>query len=267
MALPPPAPDATCLVTGASSGIGADIARELAARGHGVTLVARREDRLRDLADELAKLGVRTEVVACDVSDPESRTAMAAEVERRGLTVEVLVNNAGFGSAGHFTELDQEREVELVRTNVEAVVALCGVYAPQMAERGRGAILNVASTAGFQPLPIQATYAASKAFVVSFTEALHAELEKAVVGVTVLCPGPVQTEFIEVAGMSEHVSSLPKVFWTTAEQVAAAAVKGMEKGKRVVIPGGLNRAGAVGGHLAPRSMLLPLARRMHPSGR
>ena len=207
------------------------------------------------------------EVVACDVADPASREAMVATLGARGLDVEVLVNNAGFGTAGHFVELEPERETELVRTNVEAVVALCHEYAPRMAERGRGAILNVASTAAFQPLPIQATYAASKAFVLSFTEALHEELGAHGISVTALCPGPVETEFMEVAGMTESVSSTPRFVWATAEQVAKAGVKGLEKGKRVVVPGGLNRAGAIGGHIAPRSLLLPLARRLHPSGR
>jgi short-subunit dehydrogenase len=207
------------------------------------------------------------EVVACDVADPAARAAMVAALGERGLDVEVLVNNAGFGTAGHFVELESERETELVRTNVEAVVALCHEYAPRMAERGRGAILNVASTAAFQPLPIQATYAASKAFVLSFTEALHEELGAHGISVTALCPGPVETEFMAVAGMTESVSSTPKFVWATAEQVAKAGVKGLEKGKRVVVPGGLNRAGAIGGHIAPRSLLLPLARRLHPSGR
>ena len=244
------------------------MARELAARGHGVTLAARREDRLRELADELSALGVRVETVATDVADAGSRDALVAALEERGLTVEVLVNNAGFGTAGQFTELDQEREVELVQTNVEPVVAFCGVYAPRMAERGRGAILNVASMAAFQPLPIQATYAASKAFVLSFSEALHAELGPRGVTVTALCPGPVETEFVEVAGMTDDVSGSPKVVWAGSREVAQAGVKGLEKGKRVVVPGGpLNRLGALGGHLAPRSILLPLARRAHPSRR
>ena len=267
MAIPPPDPSSTCLVTGASSGIGADIARELAGRGYGVTLAARREDRLRELAGELEGFGVRVEVAPCDVADEASRGAMVASIAARGLTVDVLVNNAGFGSAGHFVELDHDREVQLVRTNVEAVVALCGVYAPQMADRGRGAILNVASTAAFQPLPIQATYAASKAFVLSFSDSLHEELGAHGVSVTALCPGPVDTEFVDVAGMSEHVSSMPKAFFASSPKVAAAGVKGMEKGKRVVVPGGLNRAGAIGGQLAPRSLLLPFVRRAHPSGR
>src|SRR3954468_17215655 len=135
MALPPPAEGSTCLVTGASSGIGAEIARELARRGHGVTLMARREKRLRELA---AELHVRAEVVACDVSDEAARARAVREIEERGLTAEVLVNNAGFGSAGRFQDIEKDNAISMVRTNVEAVVDLCGTYVREMIGRGRG---------------------------------------------------------------------------------------------------------------------------------
>ena len=190
MALPPADPGTTCLITGASSGIGAEIARGLAARGLGVTLVARREDRLLELAEELSAVhGIEAEVVTADVSSERSRNRLFNEVEQRGLTVEVLVNNAGFGSGGRFTSLDATKEASMVRTNVEAVVALTGHYLPQMAERGRGAVLNVASLIAFQPVPFQATYGASKAFVLSFTDALHEEMRGTGVTVTAVCPG------------------------------------------------------------------------------
>src|SRR3954471_4781139 len=146
MALPPPDPGTTCLITGASSGIGAEIARELASRGLGVTLVARREERLRELADELISThGIDAEIVTADVSAERSRNQLFNEIEQRGLTVEVLVNNAGFGSGGRFNSLEASKEASMVRTNCEAVVALTGRYLPEMVERGRGAILNVAS--------------------------------------------------------------------------------------------------------------------------
>src|SRR5215208_6163763 len=154
MALPPALPDSTCLVTGASSGIGADVARSLARRGHGTVLVARRTERLQDLAEELrSRHGVRAETLACDLGDSTARAELVTQIEELGLTVEVLVNNAGFGSGGLFQQLDHERELEMVRLNVEAVVALCGQYVPAMVDRDRGAVLNVASTAAFQPLP------------------------------------------------------------------------------------------------------------------
>ena len=264
MALPPPVPESTCLVTGASSGIGAEMARVLAGRGHGVTLVARREERLRELAQELEREhGVRAEVVAASVSEPDGRRQLVEEIEGRGLTVEVLVNNAGFGSGGRFQNQELEREEEMVRTNVEAVVSLCGAYAARMVARGRGAILNVGSVAGFQPVPRQTTYAATKAFVNSFTEALHVDLAGTGVSATVLCPGFTETEFAEAGGLGSF-DQLPSFLVDSAREVAQAAVEGMEKGKRSVVPGAHNVATAIGGRLAPRSLLLPAMGRFYP---
>ena len=268
MALPDPTSDTTCLVTGASSGIGADIARSLARRGHGVTLVARREDRLKELAQELsAAHGVRAETLACDLGDAAARTRMLALLSELGLRVEVLVNNAGFGSGGSFTELDPERETEMVRLNCEAVVALCGRFVPEMAARGRGAVLNVASVAAFQPIPRQATYAATKAFVLSFTDALHAELGSSGVTATALCPGPVRTEFVSEAGIDREADDVPGFMWTDSSFVAEQGVRGLERGRRVVVPGPLNAATALGGQHAPRGLLLGLANRFYPVGR
>jgi short-subunit dehydrogenase len=265
MALPPPDADSTCLVTGASSGIGADIARALVARGHGVTIVARRTERLEKLAAELRdRKGVRVETVACDLGDADARQRMRAEVEERGLTVEVLVNNAGFGSAGRFDRLDLERELEMVRLNAEAVVDLCGRYVPAMVQRGRGAVLNVASTAAFQPLPRQATYSASKAFVLTFTDALHEDLAGTGVTATTLCPGPVKTEFLSTAGLDWE--GLPDFIWSESAVVAEAGVQGLEKGRRVVVPGVVNRAGALGGQHVPRGLLLKVAGKVYPVG-
>ena len=268
MALPPPAADGTCLVTGASSGIGADIATALARRGHGVTLVARRQERLRELADELAAAyDVRAETLSCDVADGHDRERALARFAELGLSVDVLINNAGFGTGGRFQDLDPAREVEMVRTNVEAVVALCGRFVPDMVRRRRGAVLNVASTAAFQPLPRQATYAATKAFVLSFTDALHADLSRTGVTATALCPGPVETEFAAVAGVDDVAESLPSLFWASSPDVAEAGVRGLERGRRVVVPGILNAAGALGGQHVPRSLLLRALDRVTPVGR
>lgn len=210
MALPSPSPESTCLVTGASSGIGVELARGLAARGHGLTLVARREERLRDLAAELGKEhDVRIEVVTADVSDGAERSRLANEISRRGLTVEVLVNNAGFGSGGAFVSLDGERETEMVRTNVEAVVGLSSVYLPGMVERGRGALLNIGSLISFQPVPFQATYGASKAFVLSFTDALHEELRGTGVTATAVCPDPCEPSSVSRAGSAAPTTASP----------------------------------------------------------
>ena len=267
MALPEPDIHSTCLVTGASSGIGSEIARELARRGFGLTLVARREERLRELAVELtAEHGVHADPVSCDVTSEDDRRKLVTSIDDRGVTVDVLVNNAGFGSAGRFWELDSDKELSMVRTNVEAVVAFCGTYIPRMVNRGRGAILNVASVAGFQPVPRQATYAASKAFVVSFTDALHTELNDTGVTATALCPGPVPTEFSDIAGIGEF-DSLPSFAVTSAADTAKAAVEALDRGRRGVAPGILNTIGAAAGRVTPRTLLLPLLDRFYPVGK
>ena len=262
MALPPPAEVSTALVTGASSGIGTAIASELASRSHGVTLVARREERLRELADALAaEHSIRAETIAVDLGIASHRERLDADLAERGLTVEVLVNNAGFGASGNVARTDRARLLEMIQLNCEALVDLQARFSTGMVERRRGAILNVASTAAFQPLPGMATYAATKAFVLSFTEATHAELGSKGVTATALCPGPVKTEFVEVAGVTAWEERLPGIFWTDVDDVARQAIDGLAKGKRVVVPGLMNRAGALTGQHSPRSIMLPLVRR------
>jgi short-subunit dehydrogenase len=268
MTLPAPHPDRTALVTGASSGIGAEIAAILAARGHGLTLVARREDRLRSLADDLAAThGIRAEVVAADLSDEDDRTRVVTEVAERGLAVNILVNNAGFTTMGPVSAADVAGELAMVRTDVEAVVHLCTAFLPGMVERRSGAVLNVASTAAYQPLPGQAGYGASKAFVLSYSHAVRAELRGSGVSVTALCPGPVATGFAEASGLTdtEAGESLPAIMWVTARAVADAAVAGMDADRAVVIPGMANKVGAGAGWLAPRSLILPLLAKRHPA--
>lgn len=267
MSLPTPAAERTCVVTGASSGIGAELARQLAARGHGVTLVARREDRLRSLAQQLAHLhGVRAEVVAADLTQETERTAMVDTVRERGLTVDVLVNNAGLSTSGPLHRGDRQDELSMIRTDVEAVADLCALVLPGMVERRRGAILNVGSTAAFQPIPGQAGYGASKAFVVSFSHAIRAELKGTGVSVSVLCPGPVDTEFVERAGLGEAVGGrVPRAFFMDAEAVARAGIDGLAAGRPVIIPGLGNKLSAVGGHLTPRRVLMPLMTRFYPA--
>jgi hypothetical protein len=261
--LPEPSPRGAALVTGASSGIGAALAGELASRGHAAILVARREERLRTLATELAtRHSVDVEVIACDLMDPAERKRLISDLRDRGRRIEVLVNNAGFGSRGEFVSNDTDRMLQMVRVNVEAVVDLSGRLLPGMVERGRGAIINVASTAAFQPLPGAAVYAASKAFVLSFSEAIRTELRGSGVSVTAVCPGPVRTEFTDVAGMGDVQERTPGLLWDTAEQVAHQAVEGAAHGKRVVVPGVLNRAGAIAGQHSPRAVALPLIGRV-----
>ncbi len=255
----------TALVTGASSGIGTEIARELARRGYGVTLVARREDRLRELADELEATGVRAEVLATDLVDPASRAQLPQRVADLGLEVSILVNNAGFSTTGPVSESDVSAELRMIELNVAAVADLCSRFLPAMVERGGGAVLNVASTAAFQPLPYQSGYGASKAFVLSYTHALRGELRGTGVTATTLCPGPVKTEFAEAAGLGETENSTPDFLWETADAVARAGVRGMLEGRAKVIPGPINRITATLGNIAPRSILVPVIARSHPA--
>ena len=261
MALPEPSPDSTALVTGASSGIGAAISRELVSRGHGVTLTARREDRLRELAAELSREGGRAEVIAADLAEPGERDRLAGRLAELGLTVEVLVNNAGFGDSGELADADRERLVGMLRLNCEALLDLQARYLREMVGRRRGTVINIASTAAFQPMPGNATYAATKAFVLSLSEATHSEVRGSGVSVTAVCPGPVKTEFIQAAGIGEAEEALPGMFWTPVEDVARDAVEGAAKGRRVVVPGLMNRAGAITGHHVPRALALPLLKR------
>ncbi len=267
MALPTPAADRTAVVTGASSGIGREIARRLAARGHGLTLVARREERLRALATEITDAqAVRVEVVAADLTDAGARAGVVDAVAAAGLTTAILVNAAGLSTVGPVHRNDPDAELAMIRTDVEAVAHLCSLTLPGMVERDVGAVLNVASTAAFQPMPGQAGYAASKAFVVSYSQALRGELRGTGVTVTVLCPGPVETEFADAAGFDpdEAEAALPRFMWVSAEDVADAAVDGLDRGRALVIPGAANRIGAFGARLAPRSLLVPILARQHP---
>jgi hypothetical protein len=253
-------------VTGASSGIGAVIARLLAERGQNLVLAARREERLRALAEELASAhGVRAEPARADLADAAQREGLLERVRGMGLEIEILVNNAGFGASGSLHRMRPERVVEMLRLNCETLLDLQTRISPAMIKRGRGAILNTASTAAFQPMPGNAAYAATKAFVLSLSEATHAELAPHGVTVTALCPGPVKTEFVEASGIKVSERA-PGFIWTDVEKVARAGVEGLEKGKRVVVPGLLHRAGSLAGQHTPRALALPLVRRVWRMG-
>lgn len=263
MTLPVPSTGGTAVVTGASSGIGVAIARELASRGHSLTLVARREERLRSLADELSREhGIDAGLHVADLRRRKAREGLQRALGEEGRFAEVLVNNAGFGSRGEFVTNDTGRMVDMVRLNVEAVVDLTGRFLPGMVNRGRGAVINIASTSAFQPLPGSAVYAAGKAFVLSFSEAIRTELRGSGVTVTAVCPGPVKTEFTEAAGMAGVESATPDLMWTSVEDVARSAVDGAAHDKRVVVPGTLNRVGALAGQHSPRAIALPLIQRV-----
>jgi short-subunit dehydrogenase len=262
MGLPEPSVSSISVVTGASSGIGAAIAKELASRGHSLALVARREERLRTLATELTSAhGVAAEVIAADLGDPAGRDHLADELRGRGRVVEVLVNNAGFGHQADFATSPRERMVEMVSINVETVVDLTSRFLPGMVDRGRGSVINIASTAAFQPLPGSAVYAASKSFVLSFSEAIRTELRGTGVTVTAVCPGPVRTEFMDVAGFGGVEDRTPGAVWMTPDELAQHAIEGAASDKRVVVPGTLNRATALAGQHSPRALALPLISR------
>jgi short-subunit dehydrogenase len=271
MSIPAPAPDSTALVTGASAGIGNAISHQLAKRGHNVVLVARRKQLLQELAAELtAEYGVRAEALACDLAKPAARGRLPGRIAELGMNVEILVNNAGFATNGPFHQADAERELEQVRVLVEAVVALTAAFVPAMAERHRGAILNVASTAGMQPLPYSAGYSAAKAYVLTFSEALHHELKGQGITVTALAPGPVLTDFWEISGWqvgggNSFEKAVPRPAWITAKQAARAGVQGLEAGRRVVVPGWGVRAFATAGRYVPNAFKLPtIERAMRP---
>jgi uncharacterized protein len=263
VSLPAASADATVVVTGASAGIGAELSRELARRGHGLTLVARRRDRLEELARELrGEHDVEVVVETCDLADPADRARLIEKLRGAGRRVVGLCNNAGYGSVGTFSELELEREVGEVRLNVEALVELTGAFVRDMIDAGEGAILNVASTASFQPLPGMATYAATKAFVRSFSEAVHAELSGTGVSVTVLCPGFTETEFASVAGAGSFEDKFPSFMVLDARHVARDAVDGMDSGARTVVPGVIHKAHAFSSRFVPNTLLLPIARRI-----
>jgi short-subunit dehydrogenase len=263
MSLPNPNPSSVALITGASSGIGSAIANELAARGHGLVLVARRKERLVEVAGELTgNHGVRTETIASDLSKAASRARLPERIADLGLDVEILVNNAGFATGGPFAEADPQRELEQVRVLVESPVALTSAFLPPMVERGRGAILNVSSTAGMQPMPYSAGYAAAKAYTLAFSEALHYELVGRGVTVTALAPGPVETDFWQIAdwqvkGGQSFEKAVPKPTLISAEQAARAGVDGLASGDRVVVPGLSMRAAMLAARYIPHAVKLP----------
>jgi uncharacterized protein len=257
MALPAPTPGSTVVVTGAPSGIGSERARELPRRGYGVTLVARRADRLEALAGELPTPAA---VETCDLADRGARDDLIRRLE--SADVIGLCNNAGYGSHGPFHEAELERELGMVTLNVEALHHLTGALLPQFVRQGAGAILNVASLAACQPIPNMATYAASKAFVASFSEAIHAELRGTGVSVTSLQPGPVHTEFGENAGVTHMERGTPELAYVDAEDVAREAVDAMVAGRRTAVPSLKWKATGLAGRLVPRTVYLPLARRV-----
>ena len=263
MAIVSPRAQAAALITGASSGIGRELARQLAVRGHDLILVARRVELLEELGRELrAQHGRGVEVVACDVSEPARRGQLAERVRATGLEVEVLALSAGFGMGGPLIDQDPDRLRLMMRTNVESTVALAREFTPAMAARRRGSVLIISSMAGNQPMPNLAVYSATKAALTSFAEALHEELRVHGVSVTALCPGSVATDFAQIAEMSDTERRLPKAMIATAAATAAAGLSALDRNRRVSVPGWGPRALTFTGGHAPRALWLRACRKL-----
>ena len=244
------------LVTGASSGIGAELARGLAERGADLVLVARRQDRLEEVAASCRLFGATVDIVPADLADADARQTLAdAHPE-----IDVLVNNAGLGVFGPFAEAEWARVGRMLEVNVTALTHLTSLYARRMESRGFGRIMQVASTAAFQPVPLYAAYAASKSFVLSFGVALDEELRAKGVRVSTLCPGVTESEFHEVAGQTK--SGFVRKSMMTSAEAARIGLSGLAKGRPIVVAGGMNAAMALGARLAPPSLTARLAFRM-----
>jgi short-subunit dehydrogenase len=246
--------DETVLITGASSGIGLELTRLFAAAGSDLVLVARREDRLGEIADELrANHDITVRVLPADLSQPAAAVAIFEVLSGAGIDIDILVNNAGFGARGSVADLSINRQVQMMQVNMTSLVELTRRLLPGMIQRGGGGILNVASTASFQPGPYMAVYYASKAFVLSFTEGLAGELAKTDIRVTCLAPGPVATGFGAIAGVDDTV--LFKAGVLDASKVAWAGYQGLRRGKTLVVPGLRNKFTVLAARLLPRSLI------------
>jgi short-subunit dehydrogenase len=240
------------LITGASSGIGEAFARKLAASEHDLVLIARSEKKLHELCDELMlKHKIFAHYVALDLLENDAAEHVFAETEKHGFEVSWLINNAGIGSMGDFAELDAETEANIIKLNVLTLVSLTHRFLTGMRERKKGTIINVSSAAGFQPIPYMATYAATKAFVTSFSEALAEENKAHGIRVMALCPGPTETDFFKTAKINEPFGVKGV---QTVDQVVSAALKGLRKGRSTVVSGWANYAGSVLGRVVPTSV-------------
>ncbi len=237
------------LITGASAGIGVEFARQLAKRGYDLVLAARRKERMDELAAELSDVTV--DVVAVDLVTDEGVSEL--ETMLASGSIDLLVNNAGYGTFGEFAKLPLDRELAELDLNVRALMRLSHAAAAAMVERKRGAIINVASSAAFQALPYNATYSATKAFVLHFSEAVHEEVRRHGVTVTCLCPGPVRTEFQQVAGFEED--SIPAISWMSVDSVVRSALSAMRGGRAITVPGAVNVAAMASTRMAPRFLV------------
>jgi short-subunit dehydrogenase len=252
----------TALITGASSGIGEQFAYALAREKYDLVLTARREDRLNAIAGNTRERGAgRAEIIAIDLAARDAPRRIFERLSAARIEIDYLVNNAGFGTSGRFDRLPLERELEEIDLNVTALAAMTRLFLPAMAERRRGTIINVASTAAFQGLPYMATYAASKAFVLSFTEAIAGEMAGTGVRVMALCPGPVKTEFQAIA--KNEKGMIPAFVYADSAALAARAVAAAAAGRTVYISGAINFVAAQANRFVPRALVNRIARRIY----
>jgi short-subunit dehydrogenase len=249
----------TALITGASGGIGEAFARQLAAMGKDLIVVARSEEKLHSLARELVGLhSVHVQVITADLARHDSALALRAETERLGLAVDLLINNAGFAKGGEFSDLPFEAQADMVRLNVNTLVEMTRLYLPSMRERRRGGVINTASTAAFQPVPYMSVYGATKAFVLSFSEAIGEEVAGDGVTVMALCPGATATGFQETAGVWEGQGTS----MATPDEVAAAGLSAFEHRRRSFVQGAVNKLMTIATRLGPRRLILHLTARV-----
>jgi short-subunit dehydrogenase len=252
----------TVLITGASSGIGLELARIFAKNNTNLVLVARSENKLNSLADEIRKLNnVKIKIVSKDLSDLKNCELLETELKNEKITIDYLVNNAGFGTSGFFTDTDLQKEIEMINLNITALTYLTKIYAKEMKQRGSGRIMNVSSTAAFQPGPLMAVYYATKAYVQSFSEAIANELKGSGVTVTSLCPGPTESGFQDAADINNTILVKGRKLPTSAE-VASYGYKAMMNGKIIAVHGLLNKIGAQSYRFAPRKVIVSAIRRI-----
>jgi uncharacterized protein len=253
----------TALITGASGGIGEELARIFAAHKYDLVLVARTEDKLQSLSAELSRAhGIQSRVLAADLTDPAAPPRLFQALQDQRVTIDTLVNNAGFGMRGAYAEIDYEIEARMIQLNVTALAHLTRLFLPDMLQRRSGNVLNVASTAAFVPGPFMAVYYASKAFVLSFSEALSEETQGTGVTVTALCPGPTETNFAVTAGNQDSSLFKPGAAMD-ARTVAQAGYQGLMAGRRLVVPGWSNRMTVFSTRLAPRTLLARITRKLN----
>lgn len=254
----------TVLITGASFGIGYELAKIFAKEKYNLILVARNLEKLNQIKDELQNPDIQIFTIQKDLSQPNSPKELFDEINKKGLEIDILINNAGFGLLGSFAELDLQAQLDMIQLNITSLVHLTYLVLPQMIAKNSGKIMNVASTAAFQPGPNMAVYYATKAFVLSFSEALYAELKSKGITVTALCPGPTRTEFQKRARMENINLERSKLIpYMSAEKVARIGFDGLMKGKRVVIPGLLNKTGTKLVKIFPKSFVLAVLKKFN----